>query len=92
MDERFPPGDQATAIRSSFRLVEKNVSSDTVTFLKHLLAEAEKGDLIGVAAVLMYQQRDFSGDATGECRRSPFFVIGALRALEDKLLKLGGSR
>jgi len=65
-------------MRPPFRLVPDTVSGDTVKALRYLLAEAKKGQIIGVAYVAMYKRREFIANAAGEAKRSPTFTRGMI--------------
>lgn len=68
-----------------FQLVRNGFSEDTVKTLEHLLAEAKKGNMIGMAFVAMYQRREYTAHAAGEARRNPTFTRGMLASLDDFL-------
>lgn len=68
-----------------FVLVHNNLSHDTVDVLQTLLNGAEEGRIIGVAFCVMYKQREFAVDTTGEAYRNPTFTRGMLACLDDKL-------
>lgn len=71
--------------RRPFHLVQDGLSSETVAALEQMLDEARSSELIGVAYVAMYRRREYTSGATGECRRSPTFSRGMVRALDDFL-------
>lgn len=68
-----------------FHLVERSISTETVECLETLLDHAKKGDLIGIAYAVMYEQRGYFCSAAGEAHRSPTYTRGMLCALDDKL-------
>lgn len=72
-------------MKRPFHLVQDGLSSDTIKALQSLLAEAESGQLIGLAYVAMYKRREYTASATGEARRNPTFTRGMLAALDDVL-------
>jgi len=72
-------------VKRPFHLVQDGLSSDTIKALQSLLAEAESGQLIGLAYVAMYKRREYTASATGEARRNPTFTRGMLAALDDVL-------
>lgn len=72
-------------MKPPFHLVQDGLSTDTVKALEGLLAEAKKGELIGMAYVAMYRRREYTACATGEARRNPTFTRGMLAALDDVL-------
>lgn len=75
-----------------FALITKDVSHDTIEALGDLCREAKGGDLIGFAYVAVYRGRCYTVDAAGEAYRNPTFTRGILRALDDKLGEMVGSR
>jgi hypothetical protein len=77
---------------SRFRLVGKATSEDVVEALEVLLAQARKGDLIGIAYAAMFTRRQYIVDTAGECRRNPTFTRGMVRALDDRLSVSVGSK
>ena len=79
-------------MKPPFRLAPYQISTDTVLACEQLLAEARRGDVIGIAFVVMRKQRSYWVYAAGECRRNPTFARGMVMALNDKLGKLVGSR
>src|SRR5690606_38614851 len=70
------------------RLVQPQPNAETVKRLRSLLAAAVKGEIIGLAYVAMYSQREYLADFCGETRRSPTLTRGMLRALDDDLRRL----
>lgn len=72
-------------MKPPFRLVLDAHSHDTVELLEQVLAEARRGQIIGVALVAMRKRREFIGDAAGEAYRNPTFARGMLAALDDRL-------
>lgn len=72
-----------------YRLVSRRISTDTVKALETLRAEAMKGDIIGLAYVIMHQkQRNFDVGVAGECHRNPVFTRGMVKGLDDLLRDL----
>lgn len=69
-----------------YRLTPDTISHDTVEALRTLLADAERGYIIGVAFAVMYKGRDFVVDTAGEAHRSPTFARGMVAALDDHLM------
>jgi len=61
------------------------MSVDTVQALRQLLAEAERGEIVGVAFAAMYKRRNFFVGAAGEAYRNPTFARGMVCALSDQL-------
>lgn len=74
-------------MKSPYGLVQDTISDDTVEALQHLLAEARKGKVIGVAFVAMYKERQFIANAAGEAKRSPVFTRGMVACLDDVLAR-----
>lgn len=72
----------------TFRLVHDHISRETIQALEQLLDEARRGELIGIAFCAMYRQHRYIACTAGECRRSPTFTLGMLRALDFKLCRL----
>lgn len=66
-------------------LVREHISSDTVEALQQLLDGAHKGEVIGLAMVVMLKRRRYIVDCSGEACRSPTFARGAVQALDDEL-------
>jgi hypothetical protein len=64
------------------------VSGDTILTLDDLLRQARAGELIGVAFVALYKQREYVASATGEARRNPTFTRGMLAALDDAMAEM----
>ena len=74
-------------MKSPFVLTQDTISGDTVKALTQLLADARKGEVIGVAYVAMYKQRQFIANAAGEAKRSPVFARGMVACLDDVLAR-----
>jgi hypothetical protein len=73
-------------VRPPFRLVAMDgVSRDTVQCLRELLAQAERGEVIGVIYAAMHKRRKYTVHACGEADRNPTFARGMVVALDDKL-------
>lgn len=79
-------------MKPPFHLVPHPISADTVKACEQLLAEARRGDAIGIAFAVMRRQRNYWVDAAGECRRNPTFARGMVMVLSDKLGKRQRSR
>jgi hypothetical protein len=71
--------------RQPFHLVGTFGSTETIDCLEEWLADARKGDLIGISSVNIWRQRRFSLHTCGEAYRSPVFTRGCLAALDDEL-------
>lgn len=77
-------------MKSVFRLItsrSRGISTDTINCLKVQVEKAESGDLIGIAMVMMYRDRQFGVQTCGELDRNPTFCRGAVAALDDKLAR-----
>lgn len=72
-------------MKRPFALTHKRISTSTVDALRQLLDEAETGEVIGLALVVMYQGRSFSVTTSGEAHRSPTFTRGMVAYLDDSL-------
>lgn len=71
-----------------FKLVSTNgVEADTVECIEAVLDKARRGEVIGIAMVTMYRQRQFSVRTCGELHRNPTFCRGAVAALDDELAR-----
>lgn len=53
-----------------------------------MLADARRGDLIGVAFAAIYRQRRYVVDTTGEAHRDPLITRGMVMDLSDLLGEL----
>lgn len=60
---------------------------ETVDSLTELLAQAKRGRLIGLAYMVMQDNKGYVVVTAGECTTNPTFTRGALRALDDRLSK-----
>ena len=74
------------------RLVSGQAPEDLVRALEELLADAKRGQLVGLAYAAMYRRHEYVVDTAGECRRNPTFTRGMVRALDDRLALSIGSR
>lgn len=72
-------------MKPPFHLIQNKISGHTVSALRQLLSEAESGEIIGMAFIAMYRNREFVVDTTGESRRNPVFTRGMLSYLDDEL-------
>ena len=70
------------------QLLDRKVSSETISKLARLLLEAQAGKLIGIALVAWYGGVDYDVDAAGETRRCPTITRGMLCKLDDELAAL----
>jgi len=60
-------------------------SEDTIGCLQELLAEAVRGDLVGLAFAAQYRRRKYVVEATGEAHRNPTFAAGMVAVLGEAL-------
>jgi hypothetical protein len=67
------------------KLVQTEVSTDTVHCLERLLADARAGKVVGIVYGVIFKRRNFSVNACGEAHRSPVFARGVLATLDDEL-------
>lgn len=72
-------------MKPPFRLVPDTLSDDTVECLRQLLAEAERGNIMGLAFVALVRDRRFIRNVAGECARNPLYTRGLVAALDDHL-------
>jgi hypothetical protein len=73
-------------MKSPISLVQSAISEDTVEALKAVLAEAERGDVLGLSLVVIHKKsRSFSVETTGEARRNPILALGTLTMLDEHL-------
>lgn len=75
-----------------FHLVGDAISDDVVEALEELLAQAKRGQVIGLAYAAMYKRRHYVVNTAGECRKNPTFTRGMVRALDDRLGVSTGSK
>lgn len=78
--------------KKPFQLVPNTLSRDTMEALGELCRQAKDGELIGMAYVALYRGRVYTVDAAGEAFRNPTFTRGILRALDDMLGQMVGSK
>jgi hypothetical protein len=72
-------------MKPPFVLVQDIVSRDTIECLETLLAEARKGEIIGIAFAAMLKRRAYITNTAGEAHRNPTFSRGMLATLDDQL-------
>jgi hypothetical protein len=60
-------------------------SHDTIACLEHLLEEARRGEIIGLAFAALCKRRKFVLDTAGEAHRNPTFARGMVAALDDAI-------
>lgn len=56
--------------------------------LSRLLAEAEAGEITGIAFVVIKIGGSYSGDVAGRLRTIPVYTLGLLKTLETMVLQL----
>lgn len=72
-------------MKPPYTLIPDEVSNDTVTCLRTLLAQAKRGELLGIAYAGILRQRNYIVNTAGEAHRSPTFTRGMIAALDDEL-------
>lgn len=72
-------------MKEPYVLLPDYVSHDTVDCLKQLLAQAKRGEIIGMAYCAMLKRRAYIVNTAGEAHRSPTFSRGMVAALDDQL-------
>ena len=65
--------------------VPPSVSKDTVRRLELWLDQAKRGDLVGIAGVMIHRGNRWTADAAGEAMRMPTFTMGMLQRLARRL-------
>jgi hypothetical protein len=60
-------------------------SHDTVQALQHLLEQAQRGEIIGIAFAAACRRRKVLLDTTGEAYRNPTYARGMVAALDDAI-------
>lgn len=63
-------------------------SEETEIYLSARHREAARGDLIGLASIVMYGHNHYALAIKGEIRRSPIFARGLLPELDDELARI----
>lgn len=74
-------------MKAPYRLIQDNLSHETVECLEQLLEEARDGQVIGIVFAAMYKRRSYVVDAAGEAHRNPTWSLGMVRALDNHLVK-----
>lgn len=69
-------------------IVPARASEETIATLRSRVREAESGDLVGYACVLMYKGHEYQVEIIGETVNAPIFTRGLLNLLDDKLAAL----
>lgn len=67
----------------ALRLVADESPRDVIEMLAQLLADADEGQIYGIAFVAIYKGRRVIVDAAGECKRSPIYSRGLVAVLDD---------
>ncbi|HEX8106732.1 MAG TPA: hypothetical protein VF516_03340 [Kofleriaceae bacterium] len=68
------------------------ISLETVATLVDLLTEAQAGEVIGIACVVIHRASQFSIDIAGEARKTPLLTRGMVAVMDDQLAVLMGSK
>lgn len=63
--------------------IKAAVDSETVAALERLLQQAQQGQAVGLAYVVLHQGHDYSGDVVGHATAHPLLVRGIVGALAD---------
>lgn len=74
---------QGPGINPRFRLVADESPHDVIEILAQLLADAEEGQIYGIAFVAIYKARRVIVDAAGECKTNPIYSRGLVAVLDD---------
>lgn len=72
-------------MKKPFTLSTDSISHETIAALEHLLAQARRGELIGIAFGAMLKQRTYLVDTAGEAYNNPLFALGVAHMLCDEL-------
>lgn len=67
------------------RILQPEVSRDTVRCLEGLLEAAKAGEVVGVAYAAIHRRRNFRVHICGEAYRAPVFARGCVAVLDDEL-------
>ena len=67
------------------KIVKKPTPTDVKEAIKKLDGEAERGELIGSAHIVLYEDRHFDFVLTGECHRNPLYTRCLVAELDDEL-------
>lgn len=73
------------SLNEPFRLIRDNISHDMLICTRQINAQAECGDLIGIAYGLMYRGRNYVVNVAGEAYRNPGFARSVVSVLDDAL-------
>lgn len=69
-------------------LARSALSYETLELLATALAAAMRGEVVGVALIMLHPGRDYSIDIAGMVREDPTFCRGMVQKLNDELSKL----
>lgn len=67
------------------RLLEPQLSHETIRLFEDLCQDARQGKITGAAVAVMRPGQDFMVDTAGAARRNPTYTRGMLRTLDDVL-------
>jgi hypothetical protein len=67
------------------KLVKKPTPVDVKDAIKRLDGEAERGEILGSAHIVLYEDRHFGFVLTGECHRNPLYTRCLVAELDDEL-------
>jgi len=73
-----------------FRLVEEYISDETVALLEDLLAQAVKGEVVGIAFITLNRQNRYSVGWGGKAHAEPVLALGLLERLRSQLNQHAG--
>lgn len=71
-----------------YRLIQEEVSHDTVEVLDALLSLAKEGQITGIAYVCTMKRQRYVTDVAGFCYKNPTYTRGMVAFLSDKLAGL----
>ncbi len=72
-------------MKPPFVLTHIHPPDDVIEALEYLLAEARRGQLIGIAYGAMFRRRHYIVETAGEAHRNPLFALGVINILESEL-------
>lgn len=70
-----------------FRVVQGGISSDTISCLRHMLAEAEAGRIVGMTFGALQSDREFYVANCGEAHRDPAMNAAMASAITYQAMK-----
>lgn len=83
------PGEpEGPEVRRPYRVIDDQLSHDTIECLERLLQEARSGRVVGVAYAAIFKRRNFMVHACGEAHRSPVYARGVVAVLDDELSRM----